>query len=220
MKVQDVMSSAVVTARADTPFKEIVETLLTSSVSGVPVVDDSDTLIGMVTEADLLPKEAYGNRRRKKALSLVADVLLGRESVWIEKARGLVARDVMSTNVVTVAPEENVRVAARRMIEEGVKRLPVVSDGRLVGIVSRPDLLSVFSRQDDSLAASIRTLVRRCMYVEPEYAVEVSVDDGIVTLEGVVRFQSDVDVLGAIVGAADGVVGVDNKLRYREPDAV
>jgi CBS domain-containing protein len=219
MKVQDVMTPAVVTVGPDTPFKEVVETLLTSSVSGVPVVDEKDTLIGMVTEADLLPKEAYGDRRRKKALSLVADVLLGRESVWIEKAKGLVAGDVMSRSVVTVTPEENVRVAARRMIEEGVKRLPVVSDGRLVGIVSRPDLLSVFSRRDDSLAASIRALVRRCMYVEPDYLVEVSASEGVVTLEGIVRFQSDVDVLAAIVGAADGVVGVDNKLRYREKDA-
>jgi CBS domain-containing protein len=147
MKVRDVMTRNVVTIAPDTPYQDVVETLVEREVSGLPVVDRIGALVGIVTEADLISKEAYGGNR-SRALALLADVVSVRPHHWATKGLGSVAADVMTTDVVACAPEEDVQVVARRMLTRGVKRMPVVDDGRLVGIVSRPDILKMFARED------------------------------------------------------------------------
>jgi len=219
MKTQDLMTTAVATVSPDTPYKDIVEQLTRRGVSGLPVIDDNGKLVGIVTEGDLLAKEAYGARRRKRrVLGLVTDVLAGRDTIQLSKAAGLTAADIMTEHVITASPEEDVRAVARRMIETGVKRLPVIDGGRLVGIIARADLLRVFDRSDDGLEAALIRLVERCLYLPPEAEVTVTVTDGVVTLAGYVHRESDVRVLEAIIGAADGVVGVINGLTFRERD--
>lgn len=147
MHVRDVMTTEVVTVSPDAPFAEIVERLLENGVSGLPVVDADGALVGMVTEADLVSREAYGPERRRP-LGLVLDYLRDRDPAWVRKASGTTARDLMTRLVTTASPDDELRVIARVLLESGFRRLPVVrADGRLAGIVSRRDLLaSVYGR--------------------------------------------------------------------------
>lgn len=140
--VRDVMTTDVVTVGPDATYLEIVDRLLAHDVSGVPVVDGDRSLLGIVTEADLVSREAYGPERRRP-LALLLDYLRDRDPAWVRKASGSTARELMTHIVTTAAEDDEVRVAARAMLESDVKRLPVVAaDGRLVGIVSRRDLLA------------------------------------------------------------------------------
>ena len=126
-----------------TSFAEIVDSLLRHEISGLPVVDGAGHLLGIVTEADLVSKEAYGQRRRR-ALGLLADYFRGRDPQWVRKSAGLTAHELMTVVPDTAAPDEDLAEAARRMLERHHKRLPVVDGGRIVGILSRHDLLQAF----------------------------------------------------------------------------
>ena len=154
MNVGEIMTSEVITVHPDTPYKEVIERLIDSEVSGVPVVDEHDRLVGIVTEADLVSKEAYTGRRHR-TLALLADALSAREHHWVMKAAGRVARDVMTPNPTTCKANEDVRAVARRMLSSGVKRMPVVKDRLVVGMISRQDILRTFARSDDAIAADI-----------------------------------------------------------------
>jgi CBS domain-containing protein len=143
MKVRDVMTTEIVTVGPESSFAEIVDRLLTHEISGLPVVDGTGRLMGIVTEADLISKDAYGQRRRR-ALGLLAEYFRGRDPQWVRKSAGLTARELMTTAPDTVTPDEDLVEAARRMLERHHKRLPVVVEGRIIGIVSRHDLLRFF----------------------------------------------------------------------------
>lgn len=146
MKVRDVMTSPAITVSPDTPFGDVVDTLLVNDISGVPVIDDAGRLIGIVTEADLVSEEAYGDRKRR-TLRLLADHLRGREPRWVRSSSNRTARDVMTVDPLVVAADDDLSYAAQRMLDGGHKRLPVVSDGRVVGIISRQDLLTSLGRR-------------------------------------------------------------------------
>jgi CBS domain-containing protein len=137
------MTTYVVTADLDATYDEMVDRLLAHDISGLPVVDSDGVLLGLVTEADLVSREAYGPERRR-SLGLIADHLRNRDPAWVRKASGTTAGEIMTHAVTTASPDDELRVAARRMLESGYKRLPVVTaDGRLVGIVSRRDVLGL-----------------------------------------------------------------------------
>src|SRR4051794_21159360 len=114
--VRDVMTTDVRTVTPETPFPVIVETLLEYDISGLPVVDEDGALLGIVTEADLITKEAYDDGRRRH-LSLLRDHLVGRRPEWIGKAGARVASDLMTREVATAAPDDDLAAAARRMLE-------------------------------------------------------------------------------------------------------
>lgn len=218
MQVREVMTEKVVSVREDTPFKAVAKTLIDHDISGVPVVDPGGFVLGIVTEADLIAKAAYPERETRGLARFVTRLLAGPPIEWVQKAHGRTAADVMSTPVVTAAPEDDLHEAARTMIEADVKRLPVVEDGRLVGILSRNDLIRVFVRTDDDLRHGVEGFLTRCGYVVPDHLITVTVSDGTVALEGSVLYESDIRVAGSLVEALDGVVSVDNRLRYREED--
>src|SRR5688500_17960917 len=138
--VADIMTRTVVTATVDTPLPALIDEMLTYGISGVPVVDHERRVLGIVTYADLMCKPAFGGTHRG-LLGVLADLFRGRERRWVSKSSGLVAGEIMTTDVQTTLPNETVRAAARRMIRFAVKRLPVVENDRLVGIVSRSDVL-------------------------------------------------------------------------------
>jgi CBS domain-containing protein len=141
--VRDVMTTDVVTVGLDATYSEMVDLLLSHDISGLPVVDADGILLGLVTEADLVSREAYAPERRRP-LGLVADYLRNRDPVWLRKASGTTALEIMTHVVTTASPDDELRVAARRLLESGYKRLPVVAtDGRLAGIVSRRDVLAL-----------------------------------------------------------------------------
>jgi CBS domain-containing protein len=217
VKIGEVMTTPVVTVNPTTQYKEIVELLLAWNVSGLPVVDFDDQLVGVVTEADLLPKEGYSHHR-PRALGVVADVLWGREHHWASKADGLTAGEVMTTSVVTCSPTDEVDNVARRMLNRGVKRLPVVDDGKLVGIVSRKDILAIFDRPDEEIAQEISGMLTDPRCLPEDNHIRAQVRDGVVVLTGDVRLRSDVQVVAAVIGRVRGVIDVVDRLQWSEPD--
>jgi CBS-domain-containing membrane protein len=217
MKVRDIMQPEVITVGLETTFVELVDKLLTHDISGLPVVDGEGRLLGIVTEADLVSKGAYGYRRRR-ALGLVADYLRGRDPQWVRKASGRTAGEVMTTAAATAGPDEEVGVAARRMLENRLKRLPVVEDGRLVGILTRHDLLQPYHRSDGAILADLDRLLADPLRVPERHEVRPSVAAGVVTLEGTAMWPSDVVLLEAVVARIPGVVAVENRLSPREAE--
>jgi CBS domain-containing protein len=218
MKIRDVMTTNVVTVAPETALKEVIECLVRSEVSGLPVLDENGRLVGIATEADVIPKEAYATRRRR-ALSLLGDLLSGRDHPWVQKAAGASAADVMTKNVIVCSTDDDIRVAARRMAEHGIKRMPVVEGGVLVGIVSRHDILAAFDRPDDRIAADVERALARDPNRPDDFHVDVSVGRGIVTLRGDVRCEWDAPVVVSIVRGVPGVINVVSVLHAREPRA-
>lgn len=217
LRVRDIMTTTVVTVEPSTPFPDLVDTMLRHGVSGLPVVDGEGALVGMVTEADLVSKEAFGGTRRR-ALDVLVDLFAGSQSVWVGKARGLTAAEVMTHPVRTAASHDEIRVAARKMVESGVKRLPVVDDGRLVGVVSRTDLLRVLHRGDDDIVGELAKALADPLQAPDEHEVSVTVADGVVTLSGTVLHPMDVPLVHSLAWHTPGVTGVVDELTAREPD--
>jgi CBS domain-containing protein len=176
-RVCDVMNPTVVTVDRLTPYKEIARLLAEHRISGLPVLRMGREVVGVVTEADLLTAEDE-TRRRLKAAS---------RTTWRPRRHehhALRAGDLMTEPAITIGPDANVSAAARLMTAHHIRRLPVTDqDGTLIGVVSRRDLLSVFLRPDEDIAADIARLLHEILAVEPGEA-SVNVQDGVVTLSG------------------------------------
>ena len=203
-KVRDVMTREVVSVHRYTPFKDIARTLFDLEISAVPVVDDAQRVAGIVCAADLIEKQARraehprGPRRGPRVAGAPRDGLAG-----------VSAETLMTSPVVTVTPEADTATAARLMHRNAVKHLPVVNrSGRLVGIVSEKDLLTVFLRPDLDIRDEI---VRDVLLDEPGVdprMFTVQVRDGIATLAGPVADEQAAEGLVRRVRAVDGIVEV------------
>jgi CBS domain-containing protein len=205
--VAEVMTSSVVTVTPGTGFHELVAKMAEHRVSGVPVVDDDGRLVGIVSEADLL-REGSHDRRRTRAL----DWFLHPGRAEEARDRGHDAEAIMTTPVVTVRPKQSIWEAIRVLREAGVKRLPVVDeDGRLVGIVSRVDLLSAFIRSDEELAEQIRAVAAKILATDLR-SIQVEVHDGRVELTGSLDLRSQRDVLLDVIHRIPGVLEVEDRL--------
>ena len=210
--VRDVMSAPPVWVSETTSFKEIAAELREHRVSGFPVLDADGKVTGVVSEADMLAKEALGSEPGG-VRGMIAGLVHHAERA---KADGVTAADLMTSPAVTITPDNTVEHAARLMHARKVKRLPVVdAGGRLVGIISRTDVLAVFDRADEEIRAEIMSQVI-CGRSEPsQYSVIVT--DGVVTLEGT---PETVAVGHDIVSRArhvQGVVAVRDRLVYPVP---
>lgn len=211
LKVRDVMTEDVTSVAVDAPFKSIVWALATRRVSGAPVVDPNGTVVGVVSEADLLPNESRAGEH-----DLLHDLLHRAET---RKADARVAHQLMNAPAVTVTPDTPVRKAAATLARHGYKRLPVVDDtGRLVGIVSRRDVLGMFLRPDKDITHEVeQEVLLRGMAMNPAEA-DVEVTDGIVTLRGQLEFKSSVEVAESLTHGVAGVVDVVNRMTYEKDD--
>jgi CBS-domain-containing membrane protein len=210
-RVDDVMTKDVVAVREDTPYRDVVNLLISRRVSAVPVVDRSDRVVGVVSEADLLHKV---ERRRPR---IIETWRFRRDHA---KAAGRVARDVMSAPPVTVLPSLSVAAAARRMRRENVKRLPVEDElGRLVGIVTRSDLLKIHLRSDAEIRRDVVEEVLEHALAVPDGTVQVTAADGIVTLAGRLRFRSAAVRAAGLSREVPGVVDVVNDLTFDIDDS-
>src|SRR5262245_17157717 len=138
MKVKDVMATNVVTVSPDNSVKHAAGIMLDNRVSGLPVVDDEGALVGLISEGDLLRRSELGLRIIARSGQSASEE--ERATAYV-KSHGWKVADVMSGNVVTVDEERDLSHAATLMVENGIKRLPVIRNGKLVGIVSRADLL-------------------------------------------------------------------------------
>ncbi len=208
--VKDVMSTHVMAVREMASFKEIATRLREQRVSAFPVIDLEGKVIGVVSEADLLPKEALEGT--------VPGVLstLGRHREQT-KITALTAADLMTKPPVTIGPDEPVSHAARLMYSCRVKRLPVTSDdGRLIGIVTRSDVLSVYSRPDAEIQREIiQDLIPGTFRGDHGgFSFTVAVSDGIVTVEGTPETASAGRDIIEAVRHVEGVVAVRDRLAY------
>ena len=204
--VKDVMTAEVVAVRRDATFKELAAVLRRYRVSALPVVDDAGRVIGVISEADLLAKEALADP------GVMAEVLHRKD---VRKAEGLTAGDLMTSPPVTVAPEDQVEQAARMMHFMRIKRLPVVnSGGQLVGIVSRSDVLAVFDRPDEDIRAEIvDTMLLHEFLIDPRQ-FRVTVESGVVTMEGTPETAALGRALVRKARHVPGVVAVRDRLTY------
>lgn len=209
-KVASVMTQPVITTSPDALYKDVVTLLTASGISAVPVVDETGHPLGVVSEADVLAKQEFhggtdplswlaGRRRRTRR----------------RKAAGVTAADLMTSPVVTIGADEPLTVAARRLAEKRVRRLFVIDDdGVAIGVVSRHDILGTFLRPDAAIQHDVEEhVLRHGMWVIPG-TVEVSVTNGVVTLDGTLEHHSAVEVAGLLTQAITGVVGVRNRLHY------
>ncbi|WP_137991136.1 CBS domain-containing protein [Streptomyces vilmorinianum] len=192
--VADLMTPTAVSVVAGTTFKEIARLLDEFDITAVCVVDESNRPLGVVSEADLVRRRAAGT---------------GPDT----------AGSLMSSPAVVARPEWSVVRAARVMERAKVKRLPVVDDdGRLVGVLSRSDLVQLFLRRDRAIQEEIvEDVVTQTLGLSPS-ALSVEVTDGRVTLSGTVRRRSLVPVILRLCNSVDGVVGVVDRLQYEDED--
>ncbi|MFK3728704.1 CBS domain-containing protein [Streptomyces sp. NPDC088090] len=201
--VSDVMTRTAVAIGRDALYKEIVALMDEWKVSALPVLEGEGRVVGVVSEADLLPKEAFRG----------ADPLSG-EAEEEAKAGAVRAGDLMSSPAVTVHADASLAEAARIMARRKVKRLPVVNGiGMLEGVVSRSDLLKVFLREDGEMAAEIR---RSVLDGPALTGLDVTVTKGVATLSGVLSDRSLVPLLARAVRAVEGVVDVRMELGAHE----
>jgi CBS-domain-containing membrane protein len=212
--VEELMSRDVVRAQPDTPFKELVRLLEENDVTAVPVVDKLGRPAGVVSEADLLRKSA--DQSDPSGRTPVPHL----EAWERAKAEGSRAEELMSAPAVCARPEWTVAEAARLMETQNVKRLPVVDEAdRLVGIVSRGDLLRIFLRRDEAIREEITgDLLQHTLGLDPR-DVTAEVRDGRVTLTGTVGHRTLVPVIEQLCRGIDGVVSVSGRLGYRTDDA-
>jgi CBS domain-containing protein len=209
--VKDVMSAEVVAVRRGATFKEMAASLRQYRISAFPVIDDDGKVIGVVSEADLLAREALADDPAGIP-GAVTGLLHHKQH---EKAGALTAGDLMTHPAVTVRPDDTIEHAARMMYTLQVKRLPVVdAGGQLIGIVSRSDVLAVFDRPDSEILAEITDdLILHELLIDPAMFV-VTVRDGVVTIQGNAESAALGHELVNKIRHVRGVVAVRDDLVY------
>jgi len=227
MKASDIMTSPVITAGPRTPVSEIAALLFRNHISAVPIVDDGK-LVGMVSEADLLLRHEIGTDRAERATSwwlrLFAE---NRTAADYVKSHARQASDVMTRDVVSVAPDTPVAEIAGLLATRGIKRVPVLQGGALVGIVSRANLVQALAgthppdgRLTQPADQAIRGRLQAELARQPwwhDAASNVMVTDGVVHYFGTVRSDDEQDAARVAAENIPGVRGVeDHRVRYAE----
>jgi CBS domain-containing protein len=210
--VDDVMTTAVVTVGPTAPYRVLVDVLIGHRFSAVPVVDDFQRVTGVVSEADLLRKIEYAGHEEPRMFD-------GRRRRGERtKATAGTAENLMTAPPVVALSGTSIAAAARLMDSEGVKRFPVVDDlGRLIGIVSRANLLKVHLRLDDEIRKDAEDGVLRNVTVESE-PIRIDVVDGVVTMTGTVDRWSTKDIAVRLVRQIAGVAEVVDEIEYEYDD--
>jgi len=211
MRVVDVMTTEVETARPDWSLKQAARAMIEAGVSGLPVADDEGRVVGIITEADFIEAEAGRSSGRRRLF----------ETVFGEK-KTLVPSTVeaaMTRKPIAVDRNTSISEAARLMTEHNVKRLPVLNpDGHLDGIISRGDVLVAFARPDDVIADAVQRGVVRNILMLDSSDVSVHVTDGVVKLSGEVPTRSDAKLLEELICRIEGVVRCDSDLSWSFDD--
>lgn len=212
MKVSDVMTENVFTVAVDTPLKTVATRMMEYGVTGFPVVV-GDRVLGVISETDILFKERTAPDRKG-----VVDWLVHyAEDPPVAKLEARTAGQSMTAPAVTIASTRSIADAATMMLDLGIDRLPVVDGGRLVGIVTRTDLVRAFTRDDEEISREIRRGgMLEHLWMNPE-RLEVEVNQGNVVLEGEVDTEDLAESLVAFAQRTPGVVSVESKLTWPKP---
>ena len=228
MRARTIMSTTLFTVERRTPVRDVIRLLIDQRISGVPVVDGG-AVVGIISEGDLILRErAY--RQRGGMAFLAQQLFEDHEKLATEyrKAHGLLAEDVMSEPVITILPGTPVEEIAHLMAERHIKRVPVVENGLLVGIVSRGDVLrAAYERllaledgqngrphSDQEIVARLMAELRDEPWAEVSHIRPVS-QDGIVTLHGEVESEAERDAVEVAARGVAGVRAVVNRLDIR-----
>ena len=211
MKVEDLMTKDVVTVGVDASLKEVATILAESGISGVPVTSEEGSVLGVVSEADIVRKEKGPDPRPGGVLGW----LLVEPPDLQRKLAARTAGQAMSSPAVTIEPGRSVQQAAMLMTENGINRLPVVDEEqKLLGIVTRHDLVRAFVRSDAEILREIeQDVILHTLWISSE-RVTVTISRGEVTLSGQVDTKLDAELLEQFVGHVPGVVAVTSKLRW------
>ncbi len=215
LRARDVMTSPAVTVRPDTPVVEAARIMARRRISGLPVVDEDGCLVGIVTEADLLLKEAGPG-----GLPLVAFHAEGpppEVAPLIQKYEGRMVEQLMTREVVSAQEDTPLHQVAALMARKNVNRVPIVRGRQVVGVVSRNDVLKAFLVDDQELAARVEETLEELGI--PAGQVQVQVKDGVVHLRGQLASPADARLAALCVRVLDGVVAVDTEKLEPHPEA-
>jgi len=194
--VRDVMTREVLVARPEMTFRELVRVIEDHHVHALPVVDDQRRVLGIVAESDLLTDELTAGHVRTRL-----------EHHGRRRPVGVVAGEIMTSPAVTIDQSQTLSYAARVLHQRHIGRLPVVEhDARLIGIVTRSDLLTVFLGSDEDLLAAIQEAIAA---VDDSPTIWANVDDGVVVLHGSADLLSHVGVVAEHVRRVPGIVHLD-----------
>jgi CBS domain-containing protein len=224
MKASDVMVTDVISVKPDGNVQDVAELLLTNRISAVPVVDDAGTLVGMISEGDLLRRgETHTGHERSWWLRL----LMGREILAAEflKEHSRKVADLMTRQIVSAEPDMSVAEIATLLERHGIKRVPIVQNGKVVGIVSRANLiqaLATFRKDafevrpiaDAELREKLVSRLKSEPWVRPNL-VNVTVTDGTVDLWGIVETSVEKQALRVAVEIMPGVKAVNDNVIVR-----
>jgi CBS domain-containing protein len=225
MKAHDIMTRDVTTVSPDTSVRDIAALMMEKHISGVPVLTNNGKIIGMVSQSDLLHRAELGTERKHKwwFRTFADSNALAREYA---KAHGLKAHDIMSRYVVSVRDDAELRDVADILDSHRIKRVPVVQEGRLVGIITRGDLVRALSQVQISKAAkkidnaalhkTLHDRIRTQPWMNDSY-INLTVNDGVVELWGYVVSTDQHNALRALVEETDGVSRVEDKLSVAGP---
>ena len=217
MRVRELMTENVLTIGPAAPIKDVAKILVEHRISGLPICDIEGHVLGVVSEGDILYKEH--DPREAHVGGPLGWIVDGTPNYagWV-KAGALTAEKAMTAPAITIAPYASVSDAARIMCERRVNRLPVVKDDRLVGIITRADLVRAFTRGDDEIEREIREDVfQRTMWIDGG-RIEVSVKRGHAALKGSLRSRSDAELLVRLVGRVPGVVAIESAVTWDVDD--
>jgi signal-transduction protein with cAMP-binding, CBS, and nucleotidyltransferase domain len=213
MRVVDVMTAEVKTARPDWSLKQAARAMIDAGVSGLPVADEDGRVVGIVTEADFIEAEAGRSTGRRRLFETV----FGERKTLVPSTVGA----AMTRNPIAVDRNTSISEAARLMTEHNVKRLPVLDpDGHLEGIISRGDVLVAFARDDEVIEDAVQRGVVRNILMLDSSDVSVHVTDGVVKLTGEVPTRSDAKLLEELICRIEGVVRCDSDLSWAFDDIV
>jgi CBS domain-containing protein len=208
--VDEVMTRDVVSVTPGTPLKDVAAALVARGISGLPVCDADGAVVGVLSEADLLVKQGGSPERSGGLFAWLVETASAPD---LAKLRAHTAGEAMTAPAITVEAGAPVSEAARTMVSLGVNRLPVVENGRLVGIVTRADLVRLFTRSDEEIARDIRQDVLKRLWIAPE-RIEVEVEQGEVVLRGEADTEVEAELLVKRIPLVAGVVGVHSELSW------
>jgi CBS domain-containing protein len=203
--VGEVMATGVVRVGPQTPVDEVMRLLRERGVTAVPVVDEGEHVLGVVSAMDLVPDQEQPGGRPGALRKHLAPHARGPDTAT--------AADRMSSPVVSVTPDVSLRTAARLLQVHGIHHLPVIADGKLVGMVTRRDLLAAFLRADEQISRQISHALQITYHLDGNQ-ITVLVHNGVVRLQGRVERRSLVDELERLAAAVDGVVAVESDLGW------
>jgi CBS domain-containing protein len=215
MKVRELMTPHPLAVGSEAPLKDVAAILSEHHISGLPVISERLTVLGVVSEADILVKEQGPAPRHGGLFGWLLEG--GRPDAAKLAAR--TSGEAMTAPAITIGAEKQVSEAARLMTENSIKRLPVVDqDGRLVGIVTRSDLVTAFARPDAEIEHEIREgVVRQTLWIDDD-KLDFRVERGEVTLSGQLERRADAELLPGFIARVPGVVSVQSNLTWEWDD--